>query len=296
MASQQLISLHDSDAGLPPSSRAAEKRPGRLGSALDRVWRTFATGFCFAIFGIGQILLAFTVFPLLVVLIRNPARRKQWGRFVVHHSFRAFIRLMRLTGGLEYRVEGLERLRQPGTLVLANHPSLIDVVFLISFIRNADCVVKASLLKNPFTRYAILAAGYIPNHADPEAVLAACRASIEQGACIVVFPEGTRTEPGQPLRLQRGAAHIALRVACDMVPVVIRTGEHNLGRGSRWWRVPAQKVRFQFQVKERLRVERWLPAGQEPAIGARELTEFLTTYFKRETGAPCPSWWKSSNN
>jgi hypothetical protein len=74
---------------------------------------------------------------------------------------------------------------------------------------------------------------------------------------------------------------------------VIRTGPHNLGRGSSWWRVPARKVPFDFEVKERLRVDSWLPSGQEPPIAARELTDFLTAYFKREIGAPCPSWWKS---
>lgn len=296
MASEQLVPVARPEQTLPAALDGQDGEFG-LGIAqfLDIAWRTVATGLCFAVFGVGQLVLALTVFPLLM-FFRNPERRRQLGRKVVHHAFRGFIQLMRLTGVLEYRVEGLELLRQPGTIVLANHPSLIDVVFLISLIPEADCVVKASLLRNPFTRYAILAAGYVPNHADPEAVLAGCRASLDAGGILVVFPEGTRSEPGKLSRFQRGAAQIALRARCDMVPVVIRTGAHNLGRGSRWWRVPARKVPFLFQVKQRLAVDAWLPSGQEPAIAARELTDFLSTYFRTEIGAPCPSWWKNSNN
>lgn len=261
-------------------------------SMLNALWRTFATGFCFAVFGIGQLLLAVTVFPLLA-LVRNAKRRVQLGRRVVHLAFRSFVLLMRLTGVLEYRVSGLEKLRQPGTLILANHPSLLDVVFLISFVPEADCVVKSSLFRNPFTRYAVMAAGYIPSERDPTEVLAACRASLEAGGILLVFPEGTRSGPDAPLRLQRGAANLAIRLGCDIVPVIIRAGEHNLGKGSRWWRVPARKVPFDFEVKERISVKPWRKSGTEPAIVARELTDFLTDYFTREVGNPCPSWSKS---
>jgi hypothetical protein len=37
-------------------------------------------------------------------------------------------------------------------MIIANHPSLIDVVFLIGLVRQANCVVKQSLWENPFTR------------------------------------------------------------------------------------------------------------------------------------------------
>ncbi len=300
MASQRVARLVEPSRPGLEAATSRQERSGlrRVAPRTDRrwfgrYWRTFATGFCFAVFGLGQLLLALSVFPLLVLLVRRPERRRRYGRFVVRGAFRGFILLMRLTGVLEYRLGGLDRLRQPGTLVLANHPTLIDVVFLIAFIAEADCVVKASLLRNPFTRYAILAAGYIPNHSDPETVLEACRASIQRGHVLIVFPEGSRSEPGQMRKFQRGAAQIALRVGCDIVPVVIRVGAHNLGRDSRWWRVPARAVPFEFEPKERVRVDTWLASGQEPAIAARELTDFLTDYFKREIGAPCPSWWTS---
>jgi 1-acyl-sn-glycerol-3-phosphate acyltransferase len=270
------------------SSEAPAFPPAKL--TLATLWRAGATGFCFLVFGLGQLLLAVTLFPLLVLVVRREQQRIRLGRQIVNRAFRAFVLLMRWLGVLEYRVRGRERLNQPGTLILANHPSLIDVVFLISFVPEADCVVKASLFVNPFTRYALLAAGYIPSHRDPEQVLSACRASLQAGGILIVFPEGTRSEPGAPLLLKRGAANLAVRLGCDMVPVVIRVGDHNLGKRCRWWRVPARKMAYDFEVKERLPVAPWRRTGRGPAIAARELTAFLTDYFGQEVRTPCPSW------
>lgn len=261
--------------------------------ALERLWRTIATGVCFAVFGIGQLFMAVTFFPLLVLLVRNRRQRERLGRRVVRVAFAAFVLLMRLTGALRYRVSGLEKLREPGKLIVANHPSLIDVVFLLSFVPDINCVVKPALFKNPFTRYAVMAAGYIPSERDASQVIEACRASLEAGGSLLVFPEGTRTEPGEPLRFQRGAANLAIRLGCDLVPVIIRASEHNLGKGSRWWRVPRRPVSFDFEVKDHLSISPWLRLGYEPAISARELTVSLTNYFRREIETPCLSWPKS---
>ena len=59
---------------------------------------------------------------------------------------------MRHTGVLTYHIEGQEHLNETGRLIIANHPSLIDVVFLIALIRDTNCIVKDSLVNNPFTR------------------------------------------------------------------------------------------------------------------------------------------------
>lgn len=289
MATNGVIGIEPSAGG--PQGTTAPENGSERGHPLDRLWRTLATGLCFAVFGLGQLLLAVTLFPPLLVFIRDKARRQRLARRIVQQSFRAFILLMRVTGVLRYRVRGLSALRQPGTLILANHPSLIDVVFLIAFVPELDCVVKSSLLRNPFTRYAVLAAGYIP-HLSAEQVLESCRQTLSAGGVLLVFPEGTRTDPASPLKLQRGAAHLAVRLGRDIVPVIIRVSDHNLGKGSRWWRVPARKVSFDFEVKERMPVAPWREAGQEHAVSARELTDTLTSYFRREIATPCPSWPK----
>ncbi|MEO7013379.1 MAG: 1-acyl-sn-glycerol-3-phosphate acyltransferase, partial [Dokdonella sp.] len=131
---------------------------------LDRfnyLWRIIATGLSFLGFGIGGVIQWLLVFPCLNLFVRDSDRRSRLARAVIHRSFAAHIELMRMLGVLTYDIRGAERLQRHGLLILANHPTLIDVVFLISLIPDANCVVKSRLASNPFTRGPVQATGYI---------------------------------------------------------------------------------------------------------------------------------------
>jgi len=51
--------------------------------------------------------------------------------------------------GLGYEFEGRERLGRPGQLIVANHPTLIDVVLIVAFTPAPACVVKAAPVRQP---------------------------------------------------------------------------------------------------------------------------------------------------
>jgi 1-acyl-sn-glycerol-3-phosphate acyltransferase len=159
---------------------------------LSLYWRVFATGLSFAVFGIGGLLLRVVVFPLLNLMVRQPERRVAAARAVIRRAFRAYVDLMRALGVLRYEIRGLDKLERGGLLMLANHPTLIDTVFLMAFVKNADCIVKGALWNNPFTRGPVRAAGYINNEGGA-ALVDDCIASLERGNNLIVFPEGTRT-------------------------------------------------------------------------------------------------------
>ncbi|MFP2905791.1 lysophospholipid acyltransferase family protein [Pyxidicoccus sp. 3LFB2] len=250
--------------------------------ALERGWRVLATGISFATFGLGGLALRLLYFPLLQCFVRERARRTRLARLAVHHSFRLFIEWMRVLGVLRYRIEGVEKLSRPGLLVLANHPTLIDVVFLVALVPNADCVVKASLANNPFTRGPIEATGYLCNDSGPE-LIHDCIASVKAGNNLIIFPEGTRTPVQGGMTLQRGAANIAVRGPCDITPVSIRCEPLGLTKGTPWWRVPPRRMNFTIRVHDDIAVAPLLGAPGEEALAARQLTARLRDYFLRET-------------
>ena len=92
------------------------------------LWRLIFTALSFALFGLGGLLLRLIVFPLLSLLPASPLVKRQRVRAVISWVFRCFVGFMRCTGVLTYSVKNIERLGQPGQMVIANHPSLIDVV------------------------------------------------------------------------------------------------------------------------------------------------------------------------
>lgn len=249
---------------------------------LGRTWRMLATGFCFGVFGAGGLLLRVAVFPLLDVLVRDQVRRTNAAREIIRLTFRLFVGLMRTTGVLQYDVVGLERLERGGQLILANHPTLIDTIFLMAFVRNADCIVKGALWSNPFTRGPVRAAGYINNDQGLELV-DACIDSLQAGNNLIVFPEGTRTPANGTIALKRGAANIAVRGAQLVTPVLIQCEPPTLGKGDKWWRVPAHRVHFRIQVCEDLDINPFLAGGATHVLAARRLTEHLQQFFTRET-------------
>ena len=255
----------------------AEGLPARLNHA----WRVFGTGLSFAAFGVGGLLLGGLLFPLLL-LARHTRRRRALARRLVQFSFASHVALMCRLGVMTYEIHGRERLQRDGLLILANHPTLIDVVLLIAQLPNADCVVKHAVACNPFMRGPVRAAGYVAN-SDGAGLIDDCIAAVRNGGNLVIFPEGTRTVPGEPLRLQRGAANIAVRGRLDITPVRITCTPPTLTKGQKWYRVPSRRFHVQLEVGEDIPVAPFLnEAGESPrgdALAARRVTEHLAHYF-----------------
>ncbi|UTW09523.1 lysophospholipid acyltransferase family protein [Pseudomonas benzenivorans] len=243
-------------------------------------WRLIATALSFALFGIGGVLLRALVFPLLALLPGDSTIHRTRARVTISRAFRLFVQFMFRTGVLTYEVEGVERLGRPGQMVIANHPSLIDVVVLIAFIRDANCVVKQSLWDNPCMRGPIRAAGYISNSGSLD-MLDEAAASLQGGQTLIVFPEGTRTTPGQAPQFHRGAAAIAVRGARIVTPVVISVTPTTLTKAEPWYSIPSRRFHFRLRVGQDIDPQAFLAQGPAP-IASRKLNEHLHQHFIKE--------------
>jgi len=252
-----------------------------LSKARDaRLWRLLATATSFALFGLGGLCLRLVIFPLLALIPGSATAHRQRARGMVSRLFWLFIRFMARTGVLTYHIEGAERLGRPGQMIIANHPSLIDVVFLIGLVREANCVVKQSLWQNPCTRGPVRATGYISNDGSMEMLDTAVHA-LEQAQTLIIFPEGTRTQPGQPPCFHRGAAAIALRGAQVITPVTIRVSPTTLTKAEPWYRIPAQRVHFSLRVGADIDPQAFAAKGPAPKA-SRALNDHLHHYFNKE--------------
>jgi 1-acyl-sn-glycerol-3-phosphate acyltransferase len=250
-----------------------------LGSRLFRLWRIPATGFAFASLGLGGLALAMLCFPLLRRFAPDELTGRRRTQRAISLAFQGYLFMLRLLGLITLRVEGRERIRAcRGKLVVANHPTLLDVVLLMALVRNAQCVVKHQLWSNWFLGPVVRAAGYIRNDIEGEAFVAACRQAMAEGSNLIIFPEGTRSVPGQPLRLQRGFANVALLVPADLQLLRLHCEPITLVKGEPWWRVPKRRANFRVTVGELLPVAPFLACGPR-AIGARRLTSHLQEYW-----------------
>lgn len=243
-------------------------------------WRLFATGMAFVLFGLGGLLLRLVVFPLL--RLRGGDQRIQQGRArqTIGWTFRHFIRFMVRSGILAVDFQGAERLGRPGQLIIANHPSLLDVVFLIGHVDNTNCIVKHDLVCNTFTRGPIAAAGYISNNESVDMLHQAAQVLLD-GETLIVFPEGSRTPPDSGPRFHRGACAIALRGASVITPVVINMTPRSLTKGEPWYKIPHRRVRYSIHVGADIDPSDWKSRTPLPIAG-RRLNDHLHHYFNFE--------------
>lgn len=248
----------------------------RRGPGFNYYWRLVMTAVSFTLFSVGGLLLSLTWFNLLLLFQRDGLRRRQIARNSIAWSFRCFLRFCRFVGVYDYRIIGAELLRQDrGCLIVANHPSLIDYVMIASVMPEMDCLVKAELQHNVFFRGVIKSADYLIN-SEADTLLPDSQQRLARGDTILIFPEGTRTRYGEPLKLQRGAANIAVRAGCDLRVVHISCTQRMLDKQSRWYQIPLVKPLFTVRVQSRIDSQAFSEADEDAQpLAARRLTRYL---------------------
>jgi 1-acyl-sn-glycerol-3-phosphate acyltransferase len=246
---------------------------------LNYIWRLFGTGLSFLLFGVGGLVFSLLIFPLLSLFTRNPARLQSRARAVTGALFRVFLWIMETLGVGRFDVQRGGGLPPEGNcLVVANHPTLIDVVFLIALFPQSDCVVKASLWRNPFMRGVLRAANHIPND-DSIELLNECVSRLRGGGTLILFPEGTRTQRDRKLRFKVGAAAVAVRADARLLPVLIECNPLTLGKGEPWYLIPERRPTIRVRVLESLTVDDFIGREGSERVRKRTLNTELKAFF-----------------
>jgi len=235
----------------------------------------------FAVFGVIAPLLGVVRPALAWIRSRDALGRARWMQGLVHRAARIFMGLIDTLGVVESQGHGVERLggARP-QLVVANHPTLIDVLALLAWMPQADLVVSVARAHNPLLRRLIRSCGYLRND-DGIAIISECADRIRSGRSLIIFPEGTRSPRRGLHKLQRGAAHIALRAPCDLLPVVIHCDPPTFGKGQKWYDLPDHAVRMTLVVGQPIAPESVLGEAVPLPVAARRVTSQLRETFEK---------------
>jgi 1-acyl-sn-glycerol-3-phosphate acyltransferase len=115
-----------------------------------------------------------------------------------------------------------------GCVVALNHVSHVDPLFAAHFVydhgRLPRYLAKSGLFRNKYLGSFLSSAGQIPVERLSRSAIGAYDAAVqavEDGECVVVYPEGTITRDPDlwPMKGKSGAARIALATGCPVVPV-----------------------------------------------------------------------------
>ena len=150
------------------------------------------------------------------------------GRYMVCWNH-CIIAWLTLTCGVRYKVIGKENLPPAPYVVMAKHQSQWETFFLQGYLFPICFVLKRELLSVPFFGWGLRVLKSIAiDRSNPKQAL---RQTMEQsserlndGISVLIFPEGTRIEPGQTGNYARGGANIAINNQVPIVPIA-----HNAG-------------------------------------------------------------------
>ncbi len=241
-------------------------------------WRRLRTGLGFAYYGLGLVAIAAWLGLRSAVgapLARDAAQR------LLQHGYDSFVTVMQALGLLHLRESGLEALKGPGPrLVVVNHPSLIDSALVVRHLPQSDNFVSPTWQRVPFFRSIADGVEAIPSDGGNASVDEAVR-RLRAGRCVVMFPEGTRSPRDGLGRFGRGAAHVALRSGCDLIPVVIRMDPPTLKKGERWHEVPDRTPNVELRVMPPLSPGKVLTGDEPPMLAARKLTAALRDLYEK---------------
>ncbi len=247
---------------------------------LNYTKRLIATAISFISFGVGGVLIR-GCYPIIFILPISTQRKIKLGRKIINLAFRVFIWIMKSLGIYTYQIKGLEKLNNSGQLIIANHPTLIDVAFLLSIIKDCNCIVKESLIKNLFTKGPLLTANYIIN-SSPEKLLNRCKNSLNNNEALLIFPEGTRTKNLKKLKFKKGAANIAILANKNILPILIECSPIMLQKNNKWYKIPLTKPHFIITILDEIDVSKYSNSNQPMSIKTRHLTAELENFFNNK--------------
>ena len=186
-------------------------------------------------FGLGAIILAILVFPIIRLFT---LAHKDFGiiaRAYVSHTFRVFLKNLEICKTSMLKVEDRQAFRNiHSKVIIANHPSLLDFVYIMSLVPNSTCIVRGSLTRTPLR--GVIKQAYITNNTDFNEVLIECKKLTDKGCNVIVFPEGTRSPRIGRNNYKKGAARIALYCGCDVQPLFIGgSDKYGLGKTDPLW-------------------------------------------------------------
>jgi 1-acyl-sn-glycerol-3-phosphate acyltransferase len=238
------------------------------------------TGISFVIFMLWGFFLGVLLFPVLRFIEGKRAR----AAFHRHMRFtwRIFTAIMQLTGGFRsIRVTGLENLpRNRPYLLIGNHLTLVDIVVLGARVPDFNCVVKMSLWNHPFFGAVVKACNFIPNMAS-DVFIEQCQKGFDENRPLIIFPQGSRTPPDEPLKFQRGAAQVAVRTGVDVYPALINCQPVTLARGMPWYRVPAFP-RLHIEIQPALVPPDDFDTNAPTPRQVRQLNQWWEQYFRKQ--------------
>lgn len=233
------------------------------------LYRVLISSIYFAFFGLGALVISMVFFNLMRLVVTNKDTRTKISRNITKYAFKLYLSTACLLGIFDIKIKNIKKTQDDiGCIYIANHPSLLDVVILDSFVKNANCVIKSSLKKNPFISGIIACNRYVANSLSPEDILKDCKESLARGDNLIVFPEGTRTINFDKIKFKHGFSSIAVVSKANIRTLVINFDGLALRKNVPWYQIYKKKLTYKIEILDKFDTNEYLSLHQDKEVSA----------------------------
>lgn len=201
-------------------------------------------------FTVGAILLGILIFPTVKIFSKGEKDYKQRCAAIVNKLWCFLIKYLKLTQIIDFEYDK-KITKIENKIIVASHPSFIDIVLLIALIPNSLCLVKTSILNN-FIMRNIVKSLYITNDGTIDDFLAKSKKALDYGFNIIIFPTGKRVDEGEAVQIHKGAAKLSILTKKSIVPIKITTSEPFLTKNRSIFQIGKNIVKFKLEIAEEI--------------------------------------------
>jgi 1-acyl-sn-glycerol-3-phosphate acyltransferase len=226
---------------------------------MPRPLRVVLVGFCYLMFGVTGVLLAYVLLPLRLLGIKGTEERAAAAQDLLYVWSRRYFLLTRALGIVRPHYPVALPLPERGrsAVIIANHPSLLDVVFAMGSMPRLTYVAKASWMSSPLVGRMLRACGHIGSPrvktpADGAIALQRMIEALEKGRTLLVFPEGTRSPRRGMWPFHRGAFEAAIRTKSPIMQYVLEVDPPMLRKEQPWYDVADRCIEYRMRALETL--------------------------------------------
>ncbi len=177
------------------------------------------------LFNIGY----YTSLPIMCIFILIFFWNQRLAMLSGWYGCRITVFLMEKLAGIKVEIRGSENILKEPCIYASKHQSAMETLLLAAIVKGGTYVLKKELAYVPIFGWGIMTYGCVAidrssGAAAMRKLIKGCKRILDMGRSVLIFPEGTRTKPGESTKYRPGISMIYNQMDAKIVPVAINSG------------------------------------------------------------------------